>query len=421
MASTGMSTSNGPFEPNDIDIDREEAIHFRAKRRRRMINVGVVVVLLVLVGAGAGWATGWFTHAPPNLRLAPPCAGSVNLTGAGSTFVAPLMTMWTAAFGGSKGCVTVHIGYNGSNPQVGLAQLGSGATDFLTTEEPLNVTALATLPAPVLTLPITTGAVAVAYNIPGLTTALNLSASVLAGIYMGTIASWNDTALAAINPGVHLPSDLPIEVIHGAPGSSTSYVLTGFLARNNATWSSDVGQGATVAWPTGSAASGDAGAASALQSTPGGIAYLGLSYALQDGLTCARIQNPAGDFVAPSSTNITAATAVATAGALPPGNASWQGVSLLDAAGNSSYPLTTFTYAITYSDLDQIDHGALSKNAALWLASFLYWVSIDAQYYATPLSFGPLPSHVILGDVQIIELLRYQGGSALGDIDSDGD
>ncbi|MCI4323142.1 MAG: phosphate ABC transporter substrate-binding protein PstS [Thermoplasmata archaeon] len=415
-----MSTPVKPFSQPPLDIEPEEKAHFRAKRQRRLVQVGVAVVLVIALTAGAAWATGWFTHSPNTLGLDPKCSGDVNLTGSGSTFVAPLMQMWTGAYAGSKGCVTVRIAYNSSSAEEGVAQLISGSTDFATTEEPLNATTLASFPAPVLTLPIATGALAISYNVPGVPSGLNLTGAVLAGIYLGEITAWNDSAIAAINPGVHLPSSLTITPIHGAPGSSTNYVLSGYLSRSNATWSSDIGQSATLSWPVGIEANGDGGTASTLQATPGGIAYVGLAYAQEDGLTYAKVQNPAGVFVAPSSANVTSAV-LASDGGLPLGNESWQNVSLLDGGGNVSYPLTTFTYAISYTDLVHTGHGLLPKNSALWLASFLYWISVDAQYYAPPLSFASLPAHVTTGDVQIVELLRYDGSSALGDIDSDGD
>jgi phosphate transport system substrate-binding protein len=114
---------------------------------------------------------------------------------------------------------------------------------------------------------------------------------------------------------------------------------------------------------------------------------------------------------------------MAYGGTLPLGNQSWQNVSLLDEPGAGSYPLTTFTYAIVYADLGHAYDGTLSQNAAAWLASFLYWMSVAEQPYGygTSLGYPPLPPHVTTSNVQIVELLMYDGIPALGDVDYDGD
>jgi phosphate ABC transporter phosphate-binding protein len=391
------------------------------------VKATVVVVVILVAAGGIGWATGWFSHAPEGILgwLAPPCPPTVGLNGSGSTFVAPLMQTWTHAYEGGaesreRGCDVVQVAYNASGAGTGLGELISGGTDFVATEEPLNASAAASLPAPTLTLPVALGAVAVAYDLPGVPAGLNLTGAILAAIYLGTITAWNDSAIVAINPGVALPSDVPISVIHGAPGSSTNYVFTGFLSASNATWDDQVGQGATVVWPTGISASGDAGAVSVLQGTTGGIAFLGFAYAQDSNLTCAKIQNPADVFVAPSVTSIYAA-ATAYGESLPLGNQSWQNVSLLDQSGNDSYPLTTFTYVVCYANLGQADRGTLTQNTAAWLASFLYWMSAAGQNYGAALGYPPLSSHVITTNEQIVELLTYDGLPALGDVDYDGD
>ncbi|MGP8077355.1 MAG: phosphate ABC transporter substrate-binding protein PstS [Thermoplasmata archaeon] len=418
-----MSTAAERLAPLAADSDRDGP-EIDVPRTSRRAKIGVVVVAILVVGVGVGWGTGWLGHSGILGAFDPPCAATVSIQGAGSTFIGPLMEKWANAFDGgstskARGCISVRVSYNASSGVSGLAQLSAKSTEFVATEEPLNTTATAQLAAPSLTLPFALGAVAVAYNIPGVAAGLDLTGQLLASIYLGEITAWNDPAIAAINPGVDLPSGLPITVIHGAPGSGMNYVFTGYLSLNNATWAARVGQGASVAWPTGLAAGGEGTVASTLLATSGGIAYLGSGAADAGGLTCANLQNPSGFFVDPSTAGVYAA-ASEHGTVLPLGNQSWQGVSLLDAPGNQSYPLTTFTYTIVYTDTGIAYGGILSKNAAQWLASFLYWISVNAQVYTTQYGYVPLPPAVIADNTQIAELIRYYGQS-LGDLDHDGD
>jgi phosphate ABC transporter phosphate-binding protein len=400
----------------------------RASRRRRHVRqLGVCVAVLLIATGGIAWATNGFTRSAGGVlgSLGPQCPPTVALNGSGSTFIAPLMRTWVQTYSGAastreRGCLVVLPTYNASGSETGLGQLNSGGTEFVATEEPLNSTVEAGFPQPTLTLPLAASAVAVTYDVPGIATGLNLTGAVLAGIFLGTITLWNDSAIAAANTGVTLPAGAPITVIHEANGSSTNYVFTGFLSASNATWASTVGQGSSVKWPAGISANGDAGAASLLETTSGSIAYLGLSTAITDHLTCAKVENPSGHFVAPSASSVFAA-ATAYTKTLPLGNQSWQNVSLLDQPGNTSYPITTFTYAIVYTDLGVAYHGSLKLNVAQWLAAFLYWMSVAGQSYVTPLGYAPFSQTVTSANQQIVELLRFDGVPALGDIDYDGD
>ena len=403
-----------PWDPGEL----------ASRRRRRLRQLEVVLAVVVIAVGGLAWVTDGFTRSAGGL-LGPQCPPTVVLNGSGSTFVAPLMQTWAAAYAGAsasreRGCVVVQPEFNATGAATGLNALATMATQFVATEEPLSPTATASLPAPTVTLPLTAGAVAIVYNLPGAPAGLNISGSVLAGIYLGTITAWDDPTLVAENPGVPLPSATPITVIHETAGSSTSYVLTGFLSAANGTWRTNVGQGSSIAWPTGIAASGDASVAALLAATPGGIAYVGLGTALAEGLPCAKLQGHDGTFVAPSVSSVLAAL-TAFGGTLPLGNESWANVSLLDLPGPDSYPLATFTYAIVYADIGTAYHGAITLNVAQWLAAFLYWMSVNGQPYGVPVGFAPFSQVFTSANQQIVELLRYDGVPALGDIDYDGD
>ena len=420
-----MGTVTEPRAP-PADEDRFDEQERSSRHRRRLRQLSVIVAVLLIATGGVGWATDGFTRLDKVLgSLGPQCPPTVALNGSGSTLIAPLMRTWVQAYSGAastreRGCVVVLPTYNASGSGTALGVLGSRGTEFAATEEPLNATTEGGFPQPTLTLPLAASAVAVAYNVSGIAAGLNLTGAILAGIYLGTITMWNDSAIAAANPGVALPPGVPIAVIHQAAGSSTSYVFTGFLSVSNATWASEFGQGSSVPWPTGASASGDTGTASLLESTSDSIAYLGITTAIADHLSCAKVENPSGDFVAPSASSVFAA-ATAYKGTLPLGNQSWQNVSLLDQPGNSSYPITTFTYAIVYTDLGTAYHGSLKLNVAQWLAAFLYWMSVAGQSYGATLGCAPFPQIVTSANIQIVELLRYDGVPALGDVDYDGD
>jgi phosphate transport system substrate-binding protein len=421
-----MTDPGEPPAPADTDaeLDRREAASRRRRHFRQLYAIAAVVLIAV---GGLAWATDGFTRSTGKLlgSLGPQCPPTVPLNGSGSTFVAPLMQSWTTAYAGAaasrnQGCVVVQPTYHATGSAAGLATLGADGTEFTTTEEPLTAAAEALLPYPTVTLPLGVSAVAVAYNLPGVGAGLNLTGPVLAGIYLGSITMWNDPKITGMNSGVALPPGTPIAVLHGGAGSSTNFVFTSFLSAANTTWATQVGAGSTVTWPVGATADGDAAAASLLSTTPGGIAFLGLASAAGAGLTCAKIENPAGVFVAPSASGVYAAATAYTA-ALPAGNQSWQNVTLLDEPGNASYPITTFSYAIVYADLGQAYNGGMTLHVAQWLAAFLFWMSVAGQTYGTALGFAPFAQKVTLGNAQIVELLTYDGTQVLGDVDYDGD
>ena len=269
-----------PASPSgEARFDKEE---FRSRRRRRLRKVEVVLAVVLIVVGGLGWVTDGFTRSGRILdSLGPQCPPTVALNGSGSTVVLPLMQAWVQAYEGgaasrNRGCAVVAVSYNSSGADAGLTELDSRSTGFAATEEPLTPAMEATFPSPTLTLPIALSAVAIAYHLPGVASGLDLTGPVLAAIYLGTITWWNDSAIEALNPSVTLPSGLPITVVHANPGSTTTFVFTSYLSEVNSTWASTVGTGASVTWPVGVGATGDAGEASLVASTTGTIAYLGL-------------------------------------------------------------------------------------------------------------------------------------------------
>jgi phosphate transport system substrate-binding protein len=230
----------------------------------------------------------------------------------------------------------------------------------------------------VLHVPTALGAVVLAYNVPGVGV-LQLDASTAGGIFLGTILSWNDPQIAALNQGVALP-DVPIAVVHRADSAGSTAAATSYLDAGSPAWRSSVGTGATVTWPTGSAAIGDDGVARAVSETRGAVGYTTLSAAAKAGLAAAALKNPAGQFVTASPTSI-AASGDATAAGFP---ADFRSDPLVNAQGVHSYPIVAYAYLLI--DKDQPDSATAQA-----LISLITWSLTNGQADDGPNGYAPLP------------------------------
>jgi phosphate transport system substrate-binding protein len=229
-------------------------------------------------------------------------------------------------------------------------------------------------------IPTALGAVTMVYNLPGVTSPLQLSGELIAGIYQGQITKWNDPRLAALNTGVKLPAT-DILVVHRSDGSGTSYVFTDYLASVSPTWATKPGKGKEVQWPVGLGAKGNEGVAGQVKQTPGAIGYVELAYATQNKMAMASVKNANGEFVTPSIASVTAAAAGA-AGKLPP--TTDYRVSIVNAPGAGVYPISSFTWIIAYAK--QADSAKGKK-----LTDFLRWALNEGQAMEPALDYAPLP------------------------------
>jgi phosphate transport system substrate-binding protein len=218
-----------------------------------------------------------------------------TFSAAGSTFIAPLMSRWSADY---EKAHKVRVNYRSIGSGAGLSELKQGLLTFAVSDAPLGDPQLKDLP-PLVQVPVTAGPVCVVYNLPGLSAPLRFSGKTLADIYSGAIVSWQEPAIARENPGIKLPHT-GITVVHRADGSGTTGIFTGYLSSVSANWSAHAGHDLTVNWPTGIGAVGSQNVLRAVQQQPGAIGYLELSYARQAALPVASIQNQAGEFVVPS-------------------------------------------------------------------------------------------------------------------------
>src|SRR5579864_4064164 len=222
------------------------------------------------------------------------------LNGAGSTFVSPLVSVWTPALGSA---FDYTVQYSAVGSGAGIAAITARSVDFGASDAPLTTDQFSSCNGCVQ-IPWALAGTAIPFNVPGITPAsaaahFHLSGDVIAKIYMGQITTWNDPAIQALNPGASLPN-LKITPVYRTGNSGTTYNFTDYLSSVNATWKANYGTGQAVAWTAGVGASGSAGVAGVVQNTPGAICYVDTAFALANHLHFAAIQNAAGKFIYPS-------------------------------------------------------------------------------------------------------------------------
>jgi phosphate transport system substrate-binding protein len=291
----------------------------------------------------------------------------------------------------------VQINYQSLGSGAGIAQVTEGTVDFGATDGPMNDEQIATFKqkrnSGVLHFPTVMGAVVLTYNVPGVTQSLRLTADAVAGIFLGKITQWNDPALVSSNPNVKLPA-ASIVVVHRSEGSGTSYCFTDFLSKVNKEWETKVGKGTSVNWPAGLGGRGSEGVSGQVKQTPNSLGYVELIYAVQNKLPYADVQNPAGAFVTPSLTSVTAAAASA-AKTMP----SDFRVSITNAPGKDAYPISTFTWLLIPERV-----GDAAKKSAL--VDFLKWMLKDGQSMTQALTYAPLPKEVVDQETKAISKIN---------------
>jgi phosphate transport system substrate-binding protein len=248
-------------------------------------------------------------------------------------------------------------------------------------------------PGPILHFPTVLGADVPVYNVPGIEAELKFSGPVLADIFLGKIASWNDAAIAKLNPGVKLPNT-HITVVHRAEGSGTTYIWVDYLSKVPPEWKSKVGVNASVNWPTGVGGKGNEGVSGMVVQTPGSIGYVELIYALQNKISFGSVQNAEGEFVRASEQSVTAAAAGAAAN-MP---ADFR-VSITNAPGAGAYPISSFTWILLYETPKDL---AQSKV----MVDFMKWALSDGQKFAPELGYAPLPQAVVEMELKALEKVK---------------
>ena len=309
-----------------------------------------------------------------------PGTTSVSLTGAGATFPNPLYQKWLSEY--SKLHPNVKIDYQSIGSGGGIKQLKEQTVDFGASDAPMKDEELKSASAEILHIPTVLGAVVIKYNLEGISKPLQFSPDVIADIYLGKIKKWNDPKITADNPGVTLPA-ADITVVHRSEGSGTSAVFTDYLSKVSAEWKEKVGAGTSPSWPTGHGGKGNEGVTGQVKQTPNTIGYVELAYAVQNNLPVAHIKNASGNFVGPSIDAVVAAAAD-SAGSTPEDLR----VSITNAPGAHSYPISSYTYILVYKN--QKDAG---KGKAL--VDFMWWGIHDGESFAKELRYAPLPDDIV--------------------------
>jgi phosphate transport system substrate-binding protein len=313
------------------------------------------------------------------LALVTAVAGAQNINGAGATFPNPIYSKWFSEY--SQQHSNVHINYQPIGSGGGIRQVTDGTVDFGASDVTMTDEQLAQAKVKVVALPTVLGAVVPVYNLPGVNKPLNFPGDVIADIYLGKIAKWNDPRIAKDNPGVSLP-DKAILPVYRSDGSGTTFIFTDFLAKVSPDWNSKVGRGASIKWPTGIGQKGNEGIAGMVRQAPNSIGYVELIYAIQNKMEFGAVRNSAGKFVQASTAGVTAAAAGAAKN-MPPDYR----ISITNAPGPDSYPISSFTWLLIPT------HSADPAKAKV-LAEFMGWMLDHGQSEAAALSYAPLPKQV---------------------------
>jgi phosphate transport system substrate-binding protein len=319
-------------------------------------------------------------------------AQSVDLTGAGATFPYPIYSKWFSDYAKSTG---VKINYQSIGSGGGIRQLSEQTVDFGASDSPMSDQEIANAKGgPVLHFPTVMGAVVITYNVPGVARPLNLSGDLVADIFSGKITRWNDARIVAQNRGVTLPNS-DILVVHRSDGSGTTYIFSDYLSAVSPSWSRTLGKGKEIKWPVGLGAKGNEGVAGQVKQIPGSIGYVELAYARQNALAFANLKNAAGRYVTPSIASVTAAAA----GAKLPKNTDYR-VSIVNAAGKQSYPISSMTWILVYQN--QPDAVKRAK-----LVNFLRWAYKDGEKAAASLDYAPLPPRIVAQLQSRLKTVRF--------------
>ena len=303
---------------------------------------------------------------------------ATNITGAGSTFVYPVLSKWAADYQKMTGD---QINYQSIGSGGGIAQIKAGTVDFGATDKPLAPSELAA--SGLAQFPVAIGGVVPVTNVPGLKPGqLKLSGPVLAAIYLGQIKMWNDANIAKLNPGLKLPA-AQISTVHRSDGSGTTFNFTHYLGQVYPQWKSGPGEGTSVSWPNGVGGKGNEGVAAYVNQIPNSIGYVEYAYVLQNHMKYALMRNAAGKFVSPNTASFQAAAQTAD----------WAHAQdfflvMTNAPGPNAYPITASTFVLMYKQPKNMQTSVAARK-------FFRWSLEKGQKQALSLDYVPLPAPLV--------------------------
>jgi phosphate transport system substrate-binding protein len=312
------------------------------------------------------------------LTLAAGNATAATVTGAGSTFVYPVLSRWAADFKKSGGG---EINYQSIGSGGGIAQIKAGTVDFGATDKPLASDELAG--AGLAQFPVVIGGVVPVINIPGAHPGqVKMSGPVLAAIYAGEIKRWNDPRISKLNPGLHFPAK-DITAVHRSDGSGTTFNFTHYLSQVSPDWKSKFGEGTTVSWNGGIGGKGNEGVAGYVKQIPYSIGYVEYAYVKQNNLAFTLMQNSAGKFMPPNAKSFAAAAATADWAHAKDFN-----LVMTNAPGPNAYPITASTFVLMYKQPKNAGPSATARK-------FFNWALTKGQPQAASLDYVPLPGPLV--------------------------
>jgi phosphate transport system substrate-binding protein len=326
-------------------------------------------------------------------------AAEGTISGAGSTFAAPVYEQWGSQTTG------LTVNYQAVGSGAGVTALSSKTVDFGASDPPLKApeeAAIAKNGSPAVQIPMFLGAITVSYNLPGVKSGLKLDGKTISDIFLGKVKTWNDPEIKELNPGVTLPSTA-ITVIHRSDSSGTTAGFTGFLAAVDPEWKSKVGSGKDVPWPTGTGAKGNAGVAGAVSQTTGAVGYVEQAYALQHNFTYADVKNKAGNFVTPSL----ASTSAAAEGIEVPANL---GFAIKNPSAAGAYPITSQTFIVVNKDLCKAGIPG-GEGAAKGVKRFLEYGLNQGQAVLSQADYAQLPASILAKSKEAVAGLQCNGAA----------
>ena len=353
---------------------------------------GVVLLALGLAACGSSSSSSSSSTASGG--------SATTISGAGSTFAAPVYEQWASSLS------PLTVNYQPVGSGAGITSLAAKTVNFGASDPPLKPAdeeAIAKNGSPAVQIPMFLGAITVSYNLPGVKTGLKLEGKTIADIYLGKIKTWNDPEIAALNPGVKLPSTT-ITVIHRSDSSGTTSGFTSFLAAVDPEFKSKVGEGKDVQWPVGTGAKGNAGVAGAVQQTTGAVGYVEQAYALQHNFTYAAVKNKSGNFVAPTL----ASTSAAGEGVTVPANL---GIKVINSPTASAYPITSQTFLVVNKDLCKAGQ---SESVAKGVVKFIDYGLGQGQSILGQADYAALPASILAKSKEAAAGLQCNGTAISG-------
>jgi phosphate transport system substrate-binding protein len=377
----------------------------RTLRARHLVPtlVGAAAMAAAVAGGAAGAATKAHDahakkHKVVKLTVAKPAGGTISE--AGSSLEYPLWKLWVPGYNTKFSTVTIQAAAGGSGAGItgatnGTLQIGASDAYLSTSEKQADAT--------LENIPLAISAQEIYYNVPNVSAHLKLSGKLLAAMYSGKVTKWNTSAIASANPGVTLPT-LPIVTLHRSDSSGDTFLFTTYLSDSTKTWGTKIGYNTSITWPAAPGAlaeDGNSGMVAGCKTTPGCIAYIGISYqteALGDGLTYAQLKNGKGQYVMPTSTSIVSEAAGFTTKTPKTGS-----ISMIDGKIKGGYPIINYEYGV-------VSKKQSSSSGAKTLRSLLDWVinpkDGNSATYLSQVGFQPLPLKIAQNSFEQIQAIK---------------